>query len=50
MNLNLLNKTSRQRCGDIVPTVAHTNMPDLNYQLASVINSLFYSTFGGTGR
>ena len=50
INLNLLNKTSRQRCGDFVPTIAHTNTPDGNFNKASVINSLFHSTSGGTGR
>ena len=45
MNLNLLTKTSRQRCGDFDPTIAHTNTP----QLAGVINSLFHRTSEGTG-
>jgi len=35
MNLNLLTKTSTQRCVDFVPTIAHTNTPDchLNWQV-----------------
>jgi len=28
---NLLNKNSRQRCGDFVPTVTHTNTPDWKF-------------------
>ena len=31
MNFNLLTKTSRQRCGDLVPTITHTNMPDCKF-------------------
>jgi len=46
MNLNLLTKTSRQRCGDFVPTTTHTNTPDYNFNWQMLLIHCFTAHLG----